>query len=121
VWPYEVLLLPHQHVLRIFDLDDTQREALAALLKQVMTRLDNLFETPFPYTMGWHGAPFHTGQDAAWQLHAHIYPPLLRSATIRKFMVGYEMLAEPQRDITPESAAGRLRELSDIHYAEKNP
>jgi UDPglucose--hexose-1-phosphate uridylyltransferase len=121
VWPYEVLLLPHQHVLRIFDLDDTQRDALAALLKQVMTRLDNLFETPFPYTMGWHGAPFHTGPDAARQLHAHIYPPLLRSATIKKFMVGYEMLAEPQRDITPESAAGRLRELSDIHYAEKNP
>ena len=89
--------------------------ALADILRRHLTRYDNLFETEFPYTMGWHGAP--AGVDGGhWQLHAHFYPPLLRSASVKKFMVGYEMLAEAQRDITPEAAAGRLRELSEIHY-----
>ena len=106
------------------DLGDEERDALAAILKQLTTRYDNLFQTSFPYSMGWHGAPCHPGQalvdDSHWQLHAHFYPPLLRSATVRKFMVGFEMLAETQRDLTAEQAAARLRELPDTHYLEQN-
>jgi UDPglucose--hexose-1-phosphate uridylyltransferase len=119
VWPFETLLLPKRRVLRLPDLDDAQRHALADILKRLLVRYDNLFEASFPYSMGWHGAPTgpDLGQDMGhWQLHAHFYPPLLRSATVRKFMVGYEMLGEPQRDITAEQAAARLRDLSDKHY-----
>jgi UDPglucose--hexose-1-phosphate uridylyltransferase len=95
---------------RLTDLTETERDALAAMLKDLLSRYDRLFNISFPYTMGWHGAPTGgTGTAPHWQLHAHVYPPLLRSATVRKFMVGYEMLAEPQRDITPEQAAERLR------------
>ena len=86
------------------------------VLKRVLTRYDNLFETSFPYSMGWHGAPFEEGDQSHWQLHAHFYPPLLRSADIKKFMVGFEMLGEAQRDLTPEAAAERLRSVSDVHY-----
>lgn len=113
IWPFETLLLPRRHILHLPDLDDTERDALADILKRLLTRYDNLFEVSFPYSMGLHGAP--TGPDADdqdyahWQLHAHFYPPLLRSATTKKFMVGYEMLAEPQRDLTAEQAAARLR------------
>jgi UDPglucose--hexose-1-phosphate uridylyltransferase len=131
VWPFETLLLPRRHVLRLPDLTDSERDALADILKRLLTKYDNLFETSFPYSMGWHGAP--TGPSAGfakhpggvgrvqedyshWQLHAHFYPPLLRSATVKKFMVGYEMLSEPQRDLTAEQAAERLRALSEIHY-----
>lgn len=115
VWPFETLLLPKRRVERLPDLTAEARQALADILRRHLTRYDNLFETEFPYTMGWHGAP--AGVDGGhWQLHAHFYPPLLRSASVKKFMVGYEMLAEAQRDITPEAAAGRLRELSEIHY-----
>ncbi|TNS92764.1 galactose-1-phosphate uridylyltransferase, partial [Escherichia coli] len=81
-------------------------------------RYDNLFQCSFPYSMGWHGAPFNGEENQHWQLHAHFYPPLLRSATVRKFMVGYEMLAETQRDLTAEQAAERLRAVSDIHFRE---
>jgi UDPglucose--hexose-1-phosphate uridylyltransferase len=88
-------------------------------LKVVTTRYDNLFEISFPYSMGFHQAPFNGQPHPEWMLHAHFYPPLLRSATVRKFMVGYEMLAMPQRDITPETAAERLRSLSDVHYKHK--
>lgn len=116
IWPFETLLLPRRKVLRFPDLSRDERGALADLLKRLLTRYDNLFETPFPYSMGWHGAPFLAGNDDHWQLHAHFYPPLLRSATVKKFMVGYEMLAEAQRDLTPEQAAERLRQLSEIHY-----
>jgi UDPglucose--hexose-1-phosphate uridylyltransferase len=115
-WPFELLLLPRRHTLRLPELDDEQRGALAAILKRLLTRYDNLFETSFPYSMGWHGAPVDNGRYDHWQLHAHFYPPLLRSATVKKFMVGFEMLAEAQRDLTPEQAAGRLREVSEIHY-----
>jgi UDPglucose--hexose-1-phosphate uridylyltransferase len=108
-WPFELLLLPHRHVLRLPDLNDAERDALAGLLKRVLTKYDNLFDVSFPYSMGWHGAPTDDGDYSHWQLHAHIYPPLLRSATVKKFMVGYEMLAEVQRDLTPEQAAERLR------------
>ncbi len=116
VWPFEVLLLPRRHVLRLPDLDDTERDALADILKRLLTRYDNLFEISFPYSMGWHGAPFNGEDNTYWQLHAHFYPPLLRSATVRKWMVGYEMLGEAQRDLTAEKAAERLRDLPEVHY-----
>ncbi len=115
-WPFEYLLLPKRHVLRLPDLTTEERVSLAEILKRSLIRYDNLFETSFPYSMGWHGAPTDEGDYAHWQLHAHFYPPLLRSAAVRKFMVGYEMLAEPQRDLTPELATKRLREVSDVHY-----
>ena len=115
IWPFEILLLPRRAVRRLPELSNAEQESLARILKSLLTRYDNLFETSFPYSMGWHGAP--SGEQAAgWQLHAHFYPPLLRSATVKKFMVGYEMLAEAQRDLTPEQAAQRLRELADVHY-----
>jgi UDPglucose--hexose-1-phosphate uridylyltransferase len=113
VWPFEILLLPRRAVLQLPDLTGPEQEALAQILKRLLTRYDNLFETSFPYSMGWHGAPFTAGSTRHWQLHAHFYPPLLRSATVRKFMVGYEMLAEAQRDLTAEQAAARLRALPD--------
>ena len=116
VWPFEVLLLPRRHVLHLPDLTDDERDSLAAILKRLLTKYDNLFETSFPYSMGWHGAPQDNNDDGHWQLHAHFYPPLLRSATVRKFMVGYEMLGEAQRDLTAEQAAERLRALSEKHY-----
>ncbi len=118
VWPFETLLLPRRHVLRLPDLTAAERDSLAAILKRLLTRYDNLFETSFPYSMGWHGAPNDDADYTHWQLHAHFYPPLLRSATVRKWMVGYEMLGEAQRDITAEQAAERLRSLSDVHYRE---
>jgi UDPglucose--hexose-1-phosphate uridylyltransferase len=116
VWPFETLLLPRRHVLRLPDLAGAERDALAGILKRLLTRYDNLFGVSFPYSMGWHGAPGDAGPYANWQLHAHFYPPLLRSATVKKFMVGYEMLAEAQRDLTAESAAEHLRALPEIHY-----
>lgn len=117
-WPFETLLLPKAHLPRLTDADAAQRRELAKVLKALTTRYDNLFQTSFPYSMGWHGAPFDQSDTAHWQCHAHFYPPLLRSATVRKFMVGYEMVAEVQRDLTPEQAAERLRAVSDIHYRE---
>jgi UDPglucose--hexose-1-phosphate uridylyltransferase len=114
VWPFETLVLPLRHVRHLPDLGSAEIDSLAELLGRLLSAYDRLFDTSFPYSFGWHGAP--TGDDASaggresWQLHAHCYPPLLRSATVRKFMVGYEMLAEVQRDITPERAAERLRE-----------
>jgi UDPglucose--hexose-1-phosphate uridylyltransferase len=116
VWPFETIVLPRRHVLRLDDLEDDERQDLANILKRLLTRYDNLFQVSFPYSMGWHGAPGGKGENRHWQLHAHFYPPLLRSATVKKFMVGYEMLAEAQRDLTAEGAAERLRELSDIHF-----
>lgn len=121
VWPFEILLLPKRHVLRLPDLTDHENKSLAKILKKMLTKYDNLFETSFPYSMGWHGAPYTDIGDtelAHWQLHAHFFPPLLRSATVKKFMVGFEMLAEPQRDLTAEQAASRLREISNRHYKE---
>lgn len=116
VWPFETLLLPKAHVKRLTELTAEQSQDLAVILKKLTTKYDNLFEISFPYSMGFHAAPFNGKENEHWQLHAHFYPPLLRSATVRKFMVGYEMLGESQRDLTAEQAAARLRELSDIHY-----
>ncbi|MCY3779636.1 MAG: UDP-glucose--hexose-1-phosphate uridylyltransferase [Chloroflexi bacterium] len=116
VWPFETLLLPKFKVQRLPDLKATQRARLAEILKRLLVKYDNLFQVPFPYSMGWHGAPYNGEDNCHWLLHAHFYPPLLRSASVKKFMVGYEMLAEAQRDFTPEQAAERLRDSSDIHY-----
>jgi UDPglucose--hexose-1-phosphate uridylyltransferase len=112
VWPFEVLLLPRLHRGAIDELDHQERTALAAILREIVGRYDRLFATPFPYSMGFHQRPMD-GPHPEWHLHAHYYPPLLRSATVRKFMVGYEMLGQPQRDLTPESAAGRLRSVAE--------
>ena len=115
-WPFETLLLPRFPVTRLPDLGAAQRADLARAVQELTARYDNLFECSFPYSMGWHGAPFDAQDPTPWQLHAHFYPPLLRSATVRKFMVGFEMLAEAQRDLTPEQAASRLRALNPAHY-----
>ncbi|WP_439107641.1 UDP-glucose--hexose-1-phosphate uridylyltransferase [Congregibacter sp.] len=109
-WPFEVLLLPLQQVATLPALTGAQRGSLAAILKQLLGAYDGLFSVPFPYSMGWHGAPA-TADKESWQLHAHFYPPLLRSATVRKHMVGFEMLGESQRDLTPERAAEQLRKV----------
>jgi len=119
IWPFETLLLPKRPVLQLPQLSDPERKSLASILKQLLVRYDNLFETSFPYSMGWHGAPTHSQRNPHWQLHAHFYPPLLRSATVKKFMVGYELLAEAQRDLTPEQAAQRLQALPEEHYSLK--
>jgi len=111
IWPFETLLVPKRHVLRLPDLRDEERKQLAQAMKELLLRYDALFNVSFPYSMGWHGAPFDEGENDHWQLHAHYYPPLLRSATVKKFSVGFEMLAEAQRDLTPETAAARLRDL----------
>ena len=116
VWPFETLVLPRRPVQRLTDLTDEERTNLAKTLHRLLVRYDNLFQCSFPYSMGWHGAPTDGNDHPYWQLHAHFYPPLLRSATVKKFMVGYEMLGEPQRDLTPEVAAQRLHALSEVHY-----
>lgn len=118
-WPFETMLLPKQHVVRLDDLTDFQKQTLADIMKRLLTKYDNLFGISFPYSMGWHGAPtaeLSKRDNKHWQLHAVYYPPLLRSATVKKFMVGYEMLAQAQRDITPEQASEQLKSSSEIHY-----
>jgi UDPglucose--hexose-1-phosphate uridylyltransferase len=118
-WPFETLLLPRFPIQRITQLEGPARASLAAALKELTARYDNLFACSFPYSMGWHGAPNTLADASHWQLHAHFYPPLLRSASVRKFMVGFEMLAEAQRDLTPEQAAAQLRACSPTHYREQ--
>lgn len=109
IWPFEILLMGKRHIGGLNQLNESERDGLAEILKEVTMRYDKLFDAPFPYTMGFHQRPADGAEHAEFHLHAHFYPPLLRSATVRKFMVGYEMLASPQRDITAEDAAGRLR------------
>jgi UDPglucose--hexose-1-phosphate uridylyltransferase len=116
VWPFETLVVSRRHVGAIVDLEPAERAGLADLLRRLTTRYDNLFQTSFPYSMGFHQRPTDGQAHPEWHLHAHFYPPLLRSATVRKFMVGFELLAEPQRDITAEQAADRLRSLPETHY-----
>ena len=112
VWPFETILLPARHVGSIPQMDAAARDGLADLLSRMLRRYDHLFEVSFPYSMGWHQAPTD-GEYPQWHLHGHVYPPLLRSATVRKWMVGYELLGQPQRDITAEQAAERLRSLPE--------
>jgi UDPglucose--hexose-1-phosphate uridylyltransferase len=111
VWPFETMVISRRHLSAIDGLSDTGRDALADILKRTTARYDRLFHVSFPYSLGIHQRPTDGSEHAEWHLHLHFYPPLLRSATVRKFLVGYEMLATPQRDITPEAAAERLREL----------
>ena len=149
VWPFETIIIARQPHASLLDLGDTERDQLADILKRMTTRYDNLFETSFPYSMGIHQAPTGFGirdsgsgmreagetvrgqakgnpksqipnPESHWHFHLHFYPPLLRSATVKKFMVGYEMLGEAQRDLTPEAAAQRLREASEVHYRHRD-
>lgn len=115
-WPFETMVLPRRHLGALPALAAEERRALAEIIQRVTARYDNLFLTAFPYSMGWHQAPTDGQPHQEWHVHAHFYPPLLRSATVKKFMVGFEMLGNPQRDITPETAAERLRSLAEIHY-----
>ncbi|WP_368074905.1 UDP-glucose--hexose-1-phosphate uridylyltransferase [Vibrio natriegens] len=120
-WPFETMVLPKVKLGRLTDMTTELQADLAKTIKLLTIKYDNLFQCSFPYSMGWHGAPFIGGNpDAYWQVHASFLPPLLRSATVRKFMVGYEMLAESQRDLTPEQAAERLRNASEIHYKQQD-
>jgi UDPglucose--hexose-1-phosphate uridylyltransferase len=119
VWPFETLVISRRPAGALPDLAADERVGLADILKQLTTRYDNLFQVSFPYSMGFHQRPTDGAAHPEWRLHAHFYPPLLRSATVRKFMVGFELLAEPQRDITAESAAERLRELPAEHYRQR--
>jgi UDPglucose--hexose-1-phosphate uridylyltransferase len=118
VWPFETLVIGKQHNSGFTDLSADARDALAELLIRLTTRYDNLFKAPFPYTMGYHCAPTDGAAHPGWHFHAHFYPPLLRSTTVRKYLVGYEMLGTPQRDITPEEAAKQLRDVQRWHYLE---
>jgi UDPglucose--hexose-1-phosphate uridylyltransferase len=111
IWPFEVMLVSREHKASLPELSPPERDSLAQMLKQTTSGFDRIFQTPFPYSMGFHQAPTDGRPHGEWHLHAHFYPPLLRSATVRKFMVGYELLAGPQRDITPESAAQILRQF----------
>jgi UDPglucose--hexose-1-phosphate uridylyltransferase len=113
IWPFETLILSRRHIGSLPELGSTERDGLADVMKCLTTRYDNLFRAPFPYSMGFHQSPTDKLPHPEWHFHAHYYPPLLRSATVRKFMVGFEMLATPQRDLTPEQAAERLRSVAD--------
>jgi len=116
VWPFETIIVARRPVDRLAGLGDGERDSLAHALVELLTRCDNLFGVRFPYSMGWHQAPYDQAAHEQWQLHAHIFPPLLRSASVRKFIAGYELLAERQRDLTAEEAAARLRSVSPVHY-----
>ena len=116
IWPFETILISRRHVVEMAAFSASERDDLADALRNITVRYDNVFRVSFPYSMGFHQCPLMAGDWSHWHWHAHFYPPLLRSATVRKFLVGYEMLGTPQRDITPEQAAARLREQSDVHY-----
>jgi UDPglucose--hexose-1-phosphate uridylyltransferase len=116
VWPFETMILSRSHVGSLADLEPAEQGDLAEMLRKLTIRYDNLFETAFPYSMGFHQKPTDGESHPEFHFHAHYFPPLLRSATVQKFMVGYELLAGPQRDITPEGAAARLRSLTEVHY-----
>jgi len=113
VWPFETMILSRRHVAAIHEFNSSERDALSDALKRLTTRYDNLFQTSFPYSMGFHQRPTDNEAHPEWHFHAHFFPPLLRSATVRKFMVGFELLGMPQRDITAETSAERLRAVSD--------
>lgn len=119
VWPYEVMIVPRRHLQDIAQLNCTEKSDFARMIKIVTTKYDNLFEISFPYSSGLHQRPTDGMEYPEWHFHMSFYPPLLRSATVKKFMVGYEMFANPQRDITAESAANVLRSLSNEHYRDR--
>lgn len=119
VWPFEALVLSKRHLTAMDDLTPAECDLLGGILKQLTIRYDNLFEVPFPYSMGFHQRATDQQPHPEWHFHAHYYPPLLRSATVQKFMVGYELLASPQRDLTAESAAARLRDAGEVHYSNR--
>ncbi len=119
VWPYETMIVSKRHVETLLQFTPQEQTALAEILKKLTAKYDNLFEISFPYSAGMHQAPVNDGPHPEWHWHMHFFPPLLRSATVKKFMVVYEMLANPQRDITAEWAAEKLRNLSEIHYKEQ--
>ena len=121
VWPFETMIVPRRLVADLPSLSVDERDALADIMSRLTVRYDNLFRCSFPYSMGWHGRPTDGGEYPFWRLHAVFYPPLLRSATVRKFLVGYELCAEPQRDLTAEQAALRLREMPLRHYRHPMP
>ena len=116
IWPFETMILSRRHLGSLSDLTERECNDLADIIKRLTVRYDNLFETSFPYTMGLHQQPTDGKPHDEWHFHLHFYPPLLRSATVKKFMVGYEMLANPQRDLTAESAASHLRGLSEVRF-----
>ncbi len=116
VWPFETMIVSRRHVQHIGQLNDNEKTAFAEAYKQVTVMYDNLFEVSFPYSAGIHQAPTDGKHYPGWHMHMHFYPPLLRSAKVKKFMVGFEMLANPQRDITAEGSAKRLRALPKVHY-----
>jgi UDPglucose--hexose-1-phosphate uridylyltransferase len=118
-WPYEVMILPREHYQHIGQLNEEEETAFAAIIKVLCIKYDNLFETSFPYSSGIHQMPTSGDKYPEWHFHMSFYPPLLRSATVKKFMVGYELFASPQRDITAEQAAQTLRDLDDVHYLKK--
>src|SRR5699024_57754 len=117
-WPYETIIISKRPIQFITEFTEQENKDLADALKVLTVKYDNLFKTSFPYSAGIHQAPVNDGEHPEWHWHMHFYPPLLRSATIKKFMVGYEMMANPQRDITAELAAKQLQELSETHYTE---
>jgi UDPglucose--hexose-1-phosphate uridylyltransferase len=119
VWPFETMILAKRHYSSMDQMNEAEQAGLASILKRLTTRYDNLFETSFPYTMGFHQRPTDGAEHDAVHFHGHFLPPLLRSATVKKFMVGFELLAMPQRDITPEAAAQRLREVGEVHYLDR--
>lgn len=116
IWPFETMILPRRRIGSMSEMTGEDRRELADAISNLTVRYDNLFETSFPYSMGFHQRPTDGKPHGEWTFHAHFYPPLLRSATVRKFMVGFEMLGTPQRDMPPEEAAQRLRELPVRHY-----
>jgi UDPglucose--hexose-1-phosphate uridylyltransferase len=118
VWPFETMLVPRRRVGDLGALNSDERVALADVMKRLCVRYDNLFQCSFPYSMGFYNRPTDGQEHESWRLHAMYFPPLLRSATVKKFLVGYEMTAEPQRDLSPEQAAERLRAMPEVHYAE---
>ena len=121
IWPFEVLVMPKRHIRSLLDFNDEDRLQFAEAIQEVTRRYDNLFECSFPYSSGIHQAPLQGSEEEieSAYFHMHFYPPLLRSSTVRKFLVGYELMAEPQRDITPEQAAARLRNCGGPLYRNK--
>ncbi|MDQ7815915.1 MAG: UDP-glucose--hexose-1-phosphate uridylyltransferase [Melioribacteraceae bacterium] len=116
IWPFETIVIPKRHDQNILKLDSSEKRLFAEALKEITVRYDNLFQTSFPYSMGFHQSPTDGKDYKEWHWHVHFYPPLLRSSTVKKFMVGYEMLAQPQRDLTPEIGAEMLKKQSNTHF-----